>query len=519
MRDTHTQAAQTIEAPVREVAVLEDRARVTRRGRVTVAAGSSRVRVEGVAPVLVDKTLTASVRGGPGARVNDVRAVREWKHEREARPEAVREIEELIDAAERARAEIEGRRMLVSARVASLQAIADRALDELAEDTSWGRADAEAGTRTMRTLAEQERAALDALAAADADLAEARRQSADLVARRSTLLTPSTSCRASVLVEVVADQPGELELTLEYLVPGACWRPYHTARLVGDRVRFDSDACVWQRTGEDWTDVELAFSTERASLGTEPPELASDVLATRKKSAAVVVAAREHRIQTVGLGAATTTADELPGIDDGGSALLLRAEGVTTVPSDGRPHRVRVFGFDSAAQSALVLRAEIAGAVVLETIQEHLGAHPLLAGPVDLVRESGLVGRTELTFVAAKERFRLCWGPDAALRVHREHDVLDTESKLLSSWVASPNRVELRLSNLDAKPLVVRVIERIPVSEIDKVKIAIDDAETTPGGELDDDGMMRWTSTVPAHGRLKLKLAYTVTKHPDVVGV
>ena len=45
----------------------------------------------------------------------------------------------------------------------------------------------------------------------------------------------------------------------------------------------EAEAVVWQRTGEDWKDVRLAFSTARPTLGTTPPRLAEDVLFTRAK--------------------------------------------------------------------------------------------------------------------------------------------------------------------------------------------------------------------------------------------
>ena len=50
-----------IEAPVVEVTVLEDRAHVVRRGRIELPAGTSRLRIDGVAPVLADKTLCAAL--------------------------------------------------------------------------------------------------------------------------------------------------------------------------------------------------------------------------------------------------------------------------------------------------------------------------------------------------------------------------------------------------------------------------------------------------------------------------
>ena len=54
-----------VAAAVVEVTLLEDRAFVRRQGRITLPAGTLVVTVDGVAPALVDKTLTAAVEGAP----------------------------------------------------------------------------------------------------------------------------------------------------------------------------------------------------------------------------------------------------------------------------------------------------------------------------------------------------------------------------------------------------------------------------------------------------------------------
>ena len=59
-----------LEAPVVEVTLFEDRARIVRVGRASLSEGEARMRLEGVSPVLADMTLSASVEGR-GARVVD----------------------------------------------------------------------------------------------------------------------------------------------------------------------------------------------------------------------------------------------------------------------------------------------------------------------------------------------------------------------------------------------------------------------------------------------------------------
>ncbi|NER20375.1 MAG: DUF4140 domain-containing protein [Symploca sp. SIO1C2] len=67
----------TLDAPVSQVTLLEDRALVQRRGKANLAPGLWRIRVEKVAPVLSDKSLRAEFCVDyPEARIDDVRTRR-----------------------------------------------------------------------------------------------------------------------------------------------------------------------------------------------------------------------------------------------------------------------------------------------------------------------------------------------------------------------------------------------------------------------------------------------------------
>lgn len=66
-----------------------------------------------------------------------------------------------------------------------------------------------------------------------------------------------------------------------------------------------------------------------------------------------------------------------------------------------------------------LLKGVIITQVVLKSEQSNTAQFPILAGPVDLLRVTELVGKTEIGFVAPGEKFALGWGPDAAMRVQR----------------------------------------------------------------------------------------------------
>jgi hypothetical protein len=521
-----------VNAPVVAVTVLEDRASVTRRGTTHVAAGQHRITIEGVSPVLVDKTLTAT---GNGARVLDVRCERYLAPWRDPAlpstdaPIALRaertRLEGLRDAAlARAGAagvEIEALHLLVEAAQRDLAVAAARGSTAPTAGALFAELDAqESVARARRVDADLEaQLVATALSRLEARLARAEAEAGDESAR--------------LIVDVIADAATDLGLTISYVVPGAAWRPYHRAVLAraAGRVDWTTTACVWQATGEDWNDVAVTFSLERPSLGTEPPDLADDEVRTRRRPDTVAIEAREQEQQSTGLGGGPL---QVPGIDDGGLGLTLTAAR-TTIKRDGMPHRVPVGGFTAPTQLSLVAIPLRSPWVHIRARIVNAGTAPLLAGPVDLIMASGYVGRAEVGFVAAGEKFYLGFGPDADIRVHRTETRERDDAGLLGAWNTQTVRVAVRLSNLGTERREINVTERIPISEVQQVDVQVSSPDAyllgtddQPGGEeitqvtaraLDDRGLVTWGVELPPLGRRAVTLEYKVKTQRGVAGV
>ncbi|HEX4419403.1 MAG TPA: DUF4139 domain-containing protein [Kofleriaceae bacterium] len=542
-------------APITSVTVLEDRASVTRRGTVQLAAGQHRVVVEGVAPVLVDKTLTAVAAGG---RVLDVRCERylaPWvdpdlgsdlgsdpSSDPSSDPGA--RAADAIAALHAERTRLDTERDIHLARIATARAelaalaeVATAALRDLA--IAAGRATAAADAD--RQLAELDAADVEArvrlvnaeLAARDLEQAQGR-----LAARIARAEAETGTQAARLVIDLQVDAPAAVALTIGYIVPGAAWRPYHRAVLTRGAagqpasVAWQTTACVWQATGEDWTSVALVFSLERPSLGVEPPALTDDELAARRRPDTVTVEARDQDHQTTGLGTAGPA--QVPGIDDGGLGITLAAARATVI-ADGAPHRVPVGEFTARAELDLIAIPLRSPAVHLRARLVNAGSVPLLAGPVDLVMASGYVGRTEIGFIAPGEQLAVGFGPQADVRVHRSEARERDDAGLLGGWNVTTVRVAVRLSNLGAQPRAVTVIERIPISEVEQVEVqaAAPDgyllgADDSPGGEaitqvtaraIDDRGLVAWSVELPPLGRRAVTLEYRVKAQRGVTSV
>ncbi|MBI5495620.1 MAG: mucoidy inhibitor MuiA family protein [Deltaproteobacteria bacterium] len=516
--------AQRAVAPVVSVTLLEDRAQVSRRGRVNLHKGQNRLVVADVAPVLQDVSVRGSITG-PTARVVDVGVRRAMRIRTVDKPAAARELEERIRALAEQHRQLTEDHDRAQQELSRVAEIIQRGLGEIPEDAGWGLGGAAQWKDTFRTLFDRARALRAEVQEAGFRAEELAREVDALAGQRRALDRVDSRLVAWLEADVLADADGEVELQLDYVVPCALWRPLHTARLSDDgRLRFSSSAAVWQNTGEDWKDAALSFSTARSSLGTEPPLLADDLLAARKKADQVVVAAREVAVQRAGLGSgpsggtAPPSGVELPGVDDGGEIRNLRALAPCTVPSDGRPCVIPLFSFDDAAEVARVCYPELDPKVFLKVTARNTGAHPVLAGPVELMMHNGFVGYTRTLFVAAQEKFELGFGPDDAVRVVRR-DSEETEQDPVSKWNVHTRSVVLYLSNLSGDARKVDVVERLPVSELEHVKVTLVADKTTGAPKLDDNGFCRWQTDLAGNAHLRLLMRYRLSTAPGVQGL
>ena len=115
------------------------------------------------------------------------------------------------------------------------------------------------------------------------------------VLRQRRMQEASTAKRAErarlsrVAVVTLAEAPSaELELELEYRVPGARWVPSYSLILERGLINgaLQMRASVAQNTGEDWRDVRLSLSTASSSRRADMPELKALKIGRRQEAPA-----------------------------------------------------------------------------------------------------------------------------------------------------------------------------------------------------------------------------------------
>ncbi|MEU7726576.1 mucoidy inhibitor MuiA family protein [Streptomyces sp. NPDC040724] len=517
-------APKPIALPVTAVTCLEDRAHVERSTVLDLEAGVQRLRLGPVSALAVDRTLHAELTADDPATVLDVRIVRSWTP-RGPLPSADEDSALRLreHALEEERSALEQRRDRLRTRLDLLGRLAADLLRDIGEGAGSGEAERPRWARELDRLDAERDTYGERLRTVEVRLAElgteigAVQQAMDLSEGEPAELV------GHVELTVRAAVAGPVGLRLSHLTPCALWRPAYRAVLDGDALTLETDAVVWQRTGEDWSDVRLTLSTARSALATDPPRLGEDRLTLKDRSAAerrtVDVELREEEIGSLG----PAPVLGLPGVEDGGEARVLHSPAPVSVPGDGRAHRVPLSVFTADASSEYACSPEVSPLVTQVVRCDNLSGHALLAGPVDLVRGSGFSGRGTLEFTAPGAPVELAFGSCDDHGVVRRFEESRESAGIMQRTVVT-RTVRLHLSRFSAPgergDRVVVLRERIPVSEVSAVEVRLrKDACSPPPEVVDADGIARWDVALPPGGRRTVTLVYEMSASSKVAGL
>jgi uncharacterized protein (TIGR02231 family) len=194
-----------------------------------------------------------------------------------------------------------------------------------------------------------------------------------------------------------------------------------------------------------------------------------------------------------------------------GASVQMPLPAAADVRGDGVPVRLPVSRLRLAA--ALAVRAVPKMSPFVFRVAEAVngGRAPLLAGPVEIFRGGSFVARQTLPFVPSGGRFTLGFGAEERIRVRRIV-VEETERETGLFGGSRHHRFAYRLdleSHLPA-PEDVDVVEHVPVSELEDVRVVLE-ARTTAGHDLDRaDGIVRWRRRLRPGERAGLDLAFRI---------
>lgn len=357
-----------------------------------------------------------------------------------------------------------------------------------------------------------------------------------------------TERTAVVQLAQVADGPAVIELT--YHLFGPEWAPQYTVRANGERtaVEVEYDAGIFQATGEDWTDVTLALSTADATEESAPPVLEPFIVdevrpvenqgvayrrrgtggaggggggggfggglaAAKDRDASYAYSVLESEGMVFGdVPALTASIEAMSGaaaVAEAGTAAVYELPRRVTVPSDmGSVQRTRVTTFAPEATFAYVAQPLHTQQVFLRGALRNSSDFLLLPGTARIFMGGDFIGNASMPFVAAKDEFKVYFGPDRALTAKREMlSRVTGTSGLFGGNLLTTTSYRITLENGTGRDIELEVLDRQPVSRNEKIEVKLEalsrpiSADRLYAETQKPLGFLRWDVKLPATAR------------------
>jgi uncharacterized protein (TIGR02231 family) len=502
------------------VTVYLNAARVTRVAKIDLPAGEVRVTLEGLTDHLLDDSLRVSGQGSAKAQVFG--AVVERVPHVETTAKDVRAAEDKVTALKDQDRALEDQLKQAASRRELLDSLRSTYVRERTENLAVRPMDPKEWSGLVDFVGKQYDAVLEQIRKTDVarrDLAkqiQAAQQALDQIRGRGSLVTKN------VVVDLHADRSGAFELAVSYVIPSASWSPIWDARLDADKqtIALSLYGSVLQFSGEDWANVALALSTAQPSRGIEVPDLPpqylepirpmppmaaalsgtlrsrADMLKAESAAPALEVMEQTEASVTQGLLAATFTAPRRESID-----------------SSGTPRRAFLSTFPLKAELTRLAAPKLDEQTVLTAKATNESGPVLLPGPVNIFLGDELTGKTSLPLTAPGDDIKLAFGPDDRVKVERKI----IERKHETTGVFSKEdlyryRIRTTVKNLYPTPVTVTILDQVPVTRDETIKVTILDGSTKPTDPEDPTkpGVRRYTYTLQPKAEQVIELGYEV---------
>ena len=522
----------SVETNIRAVTVYADRARVTRRGEVTLEPGVHRLEAMPLPLTLDTSSLRASARGSARARLLGVDVRRSFYVD--TPDEVVRQLEHDIEALQDEMSALSARSEALKGERTALQGL-QGSTQEFARGLAFARTTPEDQV-ALYAMVRERTAALDAQLL---ELAALQRSDGRKLQKLNEELAQLGSARRrerfSAEVEVEVIEAGSLALDVTYVVARAGWRPLYDVRLAEDGGTLEMGylAQVTQGTGEGWEDVALTLSTARPTLTGMLPKLApwyveparpvmpampAPELAKSVPQAGVLVqrGARQVHDNVVAYEAEPAVAV----VESAGAAVTYRLPAAVTVPPDGAPHKVTVTRYPLAPKLDYVSAPKLVEAAYRRAKVANDSELTLLAGPANLFAGDEFIGSTGLELTAPGGEVELFLGVDDRLRVKRELKRRDVDKRMLSDRRRLVYGYEIKVTNLLDREAALTLHDQVPTSQSEQVKARLEWPEPKPALQTDL-GLLEWQLTLAPREERTVRFEFSV-EHPrdmSVVGL
>ncbi|NER96342.1 MAG: mucoidy inhibitor MuiA family protein [Symploca sp. SIO1B1] len=358
--------------------------------------------------------------------------------------------------------------------------------------------------------------------------------------QQQQLATPRTNESVKVIVTLESSVVGELELEVSYIVEQASWIPLYDLRLsaTNQKIHLSYLAQVKQSSGENWQSVALRLSNAKPVLGITLPALPSWYINGQEASSpkqgeesspmvldqAITMPYPGTIIAPealVGIELKPSTAQEVSTeVSQQGSIVNFEVSNLLQINSDNTTHTTKIFTQDYPCRTEYIAIPQLTNLAYLQaTIANPLNGVTLLPGQVNIFRDNTFVGTAQLQKIAPGQEFTLNLGIDEGLQVERNLVERQVNEELVDNQYRITYAYRIVITNLRDDEVKVRVIEQLPISLNEQIKVHLTHSE--PQTPISEKGVLGWSTTLLPKAKQQFYYQFTVEYPPEfkVIGL
>ena len=498
---------------VREVSLFKDRAFVTRSRRISLPrSGAYSVVFSNITPIIQLDSLKTTVSDKKNIQIMGIRNRPQFRQE--VKNAELKKIQEKIKLLERKSQDLFQKVRSIQQESQSLQQLSKHYRDSIPVNLhtkKWSRTQFRGFLRFLKNRSNKIKGQWKKHYLSYQKIYE---EMEFLRSQEQTLRSPGERDSVTVVVDLLASKKSTTRINIEYLVRRVGWTSVYDIRVDSKRGRaiLEHHALLRQESGEDWNNVKINLSNSRAELKPKVPAIHSYSLSYRKV----------EKVKTQILG----KHDEAQSLQQSNVGVGMSNLDQALSQSFVIPHRQTVLDgmkqskvFIGSARMPYQEHLEVAAHEYRKVfrkgkLKNKLG-YKLAAGVANIYYDGAFLQQTHLQDTPI--------GQPVYINAGIEHNIsvsYGSHQKKKNPGMLSSNRHYLRrsytsLTNWNSRPKKVKVLDRIPVSEIKEVKVSANGSTAGYKKLKDFPSWVYWEVDLPSRKQKTVELRLDVSAPED----
>ena len=321
------------------------------------------------------------------------------------------------------------------------------------------------------------------------------------------------------------------KLSYTYNVGGVYWQPFYDVKFTkpSDPASFVLKAQLTQQTGEDWNDVKLIFSTEQPNSGRILGNLYPYYLQPQQQHA------RTYRKQANNV---ESIAAKVSGVSEDAAEYAVPMANATkysemtvsqltmlgkeyevgmkhTIISDGKEKIIALETKSTKADYKHYTIPKIEKAAYISALMPQWEDLELMDASGKIYLENNYINDTYISSSNTEDTLNLSIGQDKRVAVDRKIAKTKPEKTgLLSNTIETIVTITLSIKNNNQTPIDINVVDQIPLSNQENIKITAGDLSKAQYDEKT--GKLTWDFSLKALEQKTITFNYTVRQPKGV---